>query len=253
MNDAVVSSPASRPKLGPNVGWASRMHRLWRWVVRFAATAAAVTAAIGILHMPFAAPLLRKISFASMCPVTRGSPEQIDRAHALGAAAIRKSATTQAPARPALGFELDKTTKSEVSRWAAAHRVECRAISGNENLQRCLDIPSSVVGAPHDAGPLEEATFEFDKAGVLVDVQTLRRHLAPSEAAELVSRLEERARTELGEPATLAGAPTAAHLSHGLLATFVAVHTFTDYRASITATNLAPTGTMVREEYLSLH
>jgi len=42
-----------------------------------------------------------------------------------------------------------------------------------------------------------------------------------------------------------------AKLSQGLLATYVAVHTFTDYRATVSATNLAHTGVMVREEYLS--
>jgi hypothetical protein len=210
-----------------------------------------LTGLIGVLHLPFAAPLLRKVMPGGVCPVMRGTPAQIDRAHSLGATAIRASASVSAPDRPALGFALDRSTKADLDAWAKRHDVSCKSIAGNENLQRCTNVPASAVGEPEELGALEEATFELDSSGQLVNVQTMRRHLSGVQAALAADALEHAAAAALGAPSTLAGAPTVAHLQSTLLATYVAVHVFTDYRATISATNLSPTGIMVREEYLS--
>ena len=225
--------------------------RVVRIVLRVAAGAAVLTGIVGVLHFPFAAPILRAIFPGAVCPITRGTPEQIDRAHALGAAAIRNAAVSPAAARPALGFELDKMRKSELDAWAAGHGVSCVSIAGNQNLQRCTGVSAAAVGQSSDLGSLEEVTFEFQSSGDLVNVQTLRRGLTPAQAAHTVDALERGAAAALGKPSTLGGEPTVAHLSRGLLATYVAVHAFTDYRATVSATNLAQTGIMVREEYLS--
>ena len=237
-------SSISMPVSAPRRRWA-------RIGARVAGGAVLLTGLAAVLHLPFAAPLLRAISPASVCPIMRGSPAQIDRAHALGAAAIRSSGASAAPARPALGFELDKTRKTDLDAWATRHRVTCSSIAGNETLQRCKDVPAAAVGQPGELGPLEEITFELRSTGELVNVQTMRRHLTPEHAAHAALELERSAAAALGAPSTVGGEATAAHLSHGLLSTYVAVHEFKDYRATITATNLAETGMMVREEYLS--
>ncbi len=49
----------------------------------------------------------------------------------------------------------------------------------------------------------------------------------------------------------LGGEPTSSHLGRAFLSSYVAVHGFRDYRATVSATNLASTGVMVREEYVS--
>jgi len=213
--------------------------------------ALALTGLIGLLHLPAAAPVLRAVFGSAVCPVMRGTPAQIDRAHAIGAAAIRAAAAAPAPARFALGFRLDETRRSDLDAWAAHHGITCRAITGNDNLQRCADVPAAALGVAGEVGPLEEMTLEFKSTGELVNVETLRRRLTPEEAASTAGHLEHAAAEALGAPATLGGAPTAAHLARGALSTYVAVHAFTDYRATISATNLPPTGVMVREEYLS--
>jgi hypothetical protein len=187
--------------------------------------------------------------------VVRGTPAQIDRAHAIGAAAIRGQATGLAPARLALGFELDKMRRSDLAAWAATHQLTCKAISGNENLQRCTDVPAAAVAVQAGmagVAAMEEITFEFQASGELVNIQTLRRHLGVAEAARTVGQLERAVATTLGPPSTVAGQPTVEHLSKGVLATYVAEHVFKDYRATVSATNLAATGVMVREEYLSV-
>ncbi len=226
--------------------------RLSRFLVLALGSGWLLTGLVGVLHLPFAAPLLRKISPASLCPITRGSPAQIDRAHAIGAAAIRASATTNARSRPALGFVLDKTTRADVDAWAARHGVSCENIGGNGNLRRCVDVPAVAVGEPVSSGPLEEVSFELRATGELVSVETFRRHLAPSSAAVVAAALERGVASAVGAPSTTAGEAAEAHLARGFLSSYVAEHTFTDYRATVTATNLGDSGVMVREQYLSV-
>ena len=222
-----------------------------RLAVRAAGVGVLLTGIVGVLHLPIAAPLLRTISPAFACPVRRGTPEQIDRAHALSSAALRRSATAAAPTRPALGFVLDETRRGDMQAWASRFAISCASIGGNDNLQKCTSVPAAAVGEPDDLGVLEEVCFEFQASGELVNVQTMRRHLPAGTAATTVTRLERRAASALGEPSTEGGEPTTAHLGRSFLSTYVAVHAFTDYRATVSATNLAATGVMVREEYLS--
>lgn len=226
--------------------------KIVRWGKGLALGTLLLTCFAGVLHMPFARPLLRMVSPASICPVMRGSPEQIDHARAIAAASIRSATTANAPARPALGFVLDQTQRQDVRAWAAAKKIKCSSIGGNDHLQSCGPLPASALGEPDDFGDFEEVTFEFRATGELVHVQTTRRHLTVASAAATASRLETKAAEVLGPPSASAGAATVTHLSHGVLSTYSATHTFADYRATIVATNLAPTGVMVREEYLSM-
>lgn len=210
----------------------------------FGVGAVVATLAIGLLHLPVAAPLLRAISPAAVCPLTRGTAAQIDRAHDLGAAQLRAANGTTAPARPALGFRLDAPV--DIASWAKARNVTCASVGGNATLQRCTDVPAD------DGATIDEVIFELRTTGELVNVQTMRRGLSPETAAALATRLEDRAARELGAPTKLGGEATAAHFSHGSLATFVAEHAFHDYRATISATSFGDRGTMVREQYLSV-
>lgn len=252
MNAATTQDHRFAPDETAPTAPAKARRPLWqRVVVGVAGTGAGLTMLAGVLHMPFAAPLLRKISPASVCPVMRGTPEQIDRGHALGAAAIRASATTTAPARPALGFALDQSRMSDMTAWAQKHGVKCSANAGNQNLQQCANVPAEAVGQPAETGPLEEVSFEFRSSGEVVTIQTLRRGLGAEQAATLVGKLEETLASALGPPTTVGGAPTSAHLSRGPLSSYVAEHTFKDYQASVSATNLQKTGIMVRESYIS--
>ena len=223
-----------------------------RIVLASGAAALLLTGLVGVLHMPFAAPLLRKISPASLCPITRGTPAQIDRAHAVAGAAIRASARTSAPARPALGFELDKSTRADLDAWAARHGVSCENIGGNANLRRCSDVPAAAVGEPEGLGALEEVSFELRSSGELVDVETLRRQLTPAQGAETAAQLERSVASTVGDPTHTGGVATAPHLGHGFLSSYVAEHTYSDYRATVSATNMGKNGVMVREQYLSV-
>lgn len=228
-----------------------RSRRLARVGAGVGAGALVLTGLVGVLHLPFAAPLLRMIRIGAVCPLTRGTPEQIDRAHAIGGAAIRASATASAPARPALGFTLDRSTRADLDAWATRHGLSCSSIGGNANLRRCTDVPASALGEPDSLGVIEEVAFELRSTGELVNVETLRRGLTEAQAAMVTADRERTAASTLGEPANVGGEATAAHLGHGYLSSFVAEHVFTDYRATVSATNMGKTGVMVREQYLS--
>lgn len=235
-----------------STGSSRRVGRLGRVLVGTGAAAVLLTGLVGVLHMPFASALLRKISPASLCPVTHGTSAQIDRAHGIGAAAIRASAATRAPLRPALGFTLEKTTRAEIDAWAKKHDLSCGNINGNPTLRRCSDVPAKAVGEPESDGPLEEVAFELRGTGELVSVETLRRGIDPARAADVVGGLERSAASSLGPPSKSGGEPTTAHLAHGFMASYEAEHTFQDYRATISATNMGRSGVMVREQYLSV-
>lgn len=246
-----VSLAPSIPLAGAKHGPSAVKRRLIKYGIRLAIAAVVFTVLVGVLHLPFAAGLLRMISPADVCPVLRGSPAQVDRAHAIGAAAIAASAVAAAPARPALGFELDVTRKADLDAWASRHGISCSNIAGLSTLQRCPDVPAAAVGQADDLGKFEEITFQFLSTGQLVNVQTTRRGLTAEQAAHTAGVLAQTAAAALGAPTTSAGEPAAAYLSRGMLTTFIVEHTFTDYRATVTATNLGETGMMVREQYLS--
>lgn len=238
-----AAPPASLPSLSRHAS---------PWPRRAAWGAFGVLASVGLvgaLHLPFAAPLLRAISPAGLCPVTRGTPAQIDRARAIGAAAIRAEATADAPARPALGFPLD--ARFDVAEWARTHGVQCAAIGGNANLQRCNDVPAAAIPAPSSQEPIEELDLELRATGELANVQTMRRGLAADRAATLVSSLESGLGSALGAPSKVAGVADAAHFADRPLATYVAEHAFRDFRATVSATSFGARGTMVREQYVS--
>lgn len=232
----------------------SRRPVLVRRLAYAVAAVAVFTSVVGVLHMPFAAPLLRRISPATVCPVQRGTPEQVDRAHALSAAA--KATTTPAPTRFALGFELDRTTRADIDAWGKKNGLSCSKIAANESLIRCVDVPvgafeASAAGVD-GVGAYEDVSFVFRSTGELVNVQARRRHLSADAAGKLAASLSMRAEDALGSPTTIGGEPTAAHLSRGALSTYVAEYTFSDYEATVAATNLPPHGVMVREQYISL-
>lgn len=221
--------------------------------VPIACTALALVAIGGAAHLPFAAPLVRRFLPGSICPVTRGTPAQIDRATAIAAAAIRREASpADAPERLALGFALDVTTVADVDAWAARHGITCTNIAGNATLRRCRDVPAEAVGHPASFGRLEEVTFEFRATGALVIVATTRRGLTPERAATISASIAATHRDHLGAPSKEAGEPRAEYLGRSVLATYVAEHAFANYRATVAATNLARTGVMVREQYLAL-
>jgi hypothetical protein len=210
-------------------------------LLRVAGALAAVIGAVGVLHMPFAHTLLMR---AGGCPVGRASLAEIEPAR--NAAILAARGTSPAPARPALGFELDRTTRANVVAWAERFHVSCD--NAREGLVRCKDVPASALGLPDRDGPVGELHLGFDTRGNLVDVSTMRTHLAIGRVRDIASKLD----TEVGGPDQQSGDfdPTALAAS-GAASLSSARYRYRDYFADVIAMRFATDGLVLREHFAS--
>lgn len=206
-------------------------------------TAVVLTAAMGVLHMPFARPALAWIGFG--CPIKMATPEEIEAARLTAARSVR--GVEAAAERPALGFALDAMTRAEVEAWAAGHQVSCTELQKGTVL-RCEGVPAAALGSTGAA--IDDVTFKFEpKALKLVTVTTLRNQLDAPAAATAMNTITAELRGKLGE-GRLVGTPTAQYLASGPMRTALMEYRFSNYIANVSATNLGPR-VAVREHYMS--
>jgi hypothetical protein len=214
-------------------------------VKRTAIALAVSVGAIGALHLPVARGLLARVGG---CPVATAKMTPVEMENARHIAAASERGTAQAPSRPALAFMLDVTTAAQVQAWADAHRVTCDAV--HPGLLKCTDVPAGAVGAAAPA--IDELALGFDVSGRLVNLTTMRQHLSPAAAATAASSIATSLRAELGKSTSASGEFDAAHLAQrGALSTATVGYRFADYVADVSAMNLGPSGTSVREHYMS--
>ncbi|WP_394824396.1 hypothetical protein [Pendulispora albinea] len=221
--------------------------RLRRALVRCGAITVGLVAVIGVLHMPIGRPLLAKLGVG--CPITKATPEQIDRARAIPAAGY--AGMPSAPTRPAAGFELEKTTLSDLEAWAERRGIHCERLHGNETIRACKDVDAVDLGEPTSFAPAEEVDFEFRARGTLAVVTVLRRKLEVAHATTMVAELSRRLSGELGAPAKSAGVNTPEHFAKGPLQSYQEEYAFGDYAATLSETRIGNTGLLVRAQYFS--
>jgi hypothetical protein len=220
----------------------------FRWVHRTGAAMIAMLLAAGVfggfLHTRAGHPLLAAM-FGNDCPFW-SLDEPTDGVRAASMYAQPKDEA--APARPALGFRLDVTTRDDVHAWAQFRKVTCRDDSPAQI--QCEDVDPGAVGIP-DVEFIEELTFSFRPDGRLASVATLRGRLTTDDGTRMAEDLGGRLYDQLGR-----ARPRGARLGVGaitqasLTQTRVAVR-YRDYAAEITAVNLPTSGVAVRERYSS--
>ncbi len=221
----------------------SRARRIVKIV---AATLGAATVLVGLLHAPFARPVLMRLGG---CPMAgRMTPVESENARHMGVSLVR--GTDEAPARPALGFALDATTLDDVRKWAEREGVDCD--EPRAGFVRCTDVAPAALGLPASRGRVDELALAFDTGARLVNVTTLRTHLDPAvgarEARDIAASLE----SKLGTPTETSGAIDAAHLGSPPAASIGTVaFRYRDYYADVTTMNLPSSGPSVREHYVS--
>lgn len=201
---------------------------------------------IGVLHMPFARPLAQPLLglLGMSCPV-RATPEEVEAARRVSARAARGSRPS--PSRPALGFALDRMTRSDVDQWAKANQIACSEQQKGTVL-RCTSVPAKALGQRGDA--IDDVSFAFEpKNMTLVTVTTLRNQLNPTTAAIAWNQIAGELKATLGE-GRLVGTPSAQYLAAGHLRTALVEYRFSDYIANVSATNLGER-VAVREHYMS--
>jgi hypothetical protein len=216
--------------------------RLKKALAITATSLAASIAAIGVLHMPFARGLLMSVGG---CPVGHAKLAEIEPARRAAIAGER--GLDPAPARPALGFALDRTTVAETQAWAKGAHVACEDV--REGLLRCKHVPAAAVGLPESDGPVSELYLGFDTRGRLVDVSTMRMHLT---GTGVVRDVEGKLVSEVGAPHQTSGSFDEAHLSlEGAQSLASLRYRYKDYFAEVIAMRFASDGLVLREHYMS--
>jgi hypothetical protein len=194
--------------------------RRWRSVL---VCLAVIVAAAGVLHTPWGRPLLRRLGG---CPVPAATPAQVEAAQARAFRSLR--GVSPAPARPALGFTLERTTPEEVRRWAAQAGARCQERRGGA-LLICT------------GGAYDEVAFGFRlRDRRLVNLSTLRTGLASGDAAARMRELGAGLQRALGAPAASAVGPPA-----------VLSWRYSDYLAEVIEMPIEGRGHALREHYLS--
>lgn len=191
--------------------------------------------AIGVLHTPYGRPLMRR--WGMRCPARDVSPAAAEALRLRGAHALRGD--RPAPARPALGLDLDRADLDGARGWAAARRGSCTT----------RERPSSSLICRNVAG-YDEVTFGFAPDGRLISAATFRQGLPAAAAARLFRQIQDGLAARLGGAGDLAGDPAADALGAGALRVARLQHRFSDYLATVTAMNL-PGGIALREQYQS--
>jgi hypothetical protein len=219
-----------------------------RWIrvsVYVASTLAALTVAIGLLHMPFGRPLLARLGVG--CPV-QASPEDVERARL--DSAHRTRGTEASPAQPALGFVLDKMTIADAEAWADRQHVSCDEIRSGSMLS-CKNVPETALSG-RIGGPIDDLELAFSPTSKrLVNISTTQFGLDGTAAATQMSAVVKSLKEQLGKPQREVGKRSANYLASAPLRTALVRYRFTDYQADVSATNFPGRGMMLSEHYMS--
>jgi hypothetical protein len=201
-------------------------------------------AAVGALHAPGARRMMASLGIH--CPVDTASAEQVAQVRRRGLRRVRGD--RPAPARPALGMQLGRSTARDVQAWQRREGVQCDAIKRGFDYLRCRGVPAAALG---ETGPaISEAWFSFDASGRLVGVDAYRRGMDDRGTAIAWQEARARLETELGAPSRSLGDASPAALRASALQTARIEYRYSDYLATVTAANLPYAGLAVREQYI---
>lgn len=225
---------------------------------RFAkiATVASVTfvAVVGLAHMPVAQPLLRRataVVTGGGCPLGYDKTLTVEQKEASRRqfSATHRGAVV-ARERPALGFVLDKSTKTEVLAWASTHHVACTAPQVGADLE-CKNVPSELLPAAYRGAELSSLWLNFGADDKLVAASAIRRADSAQVIAAAFHAVTSTLDTDTGAVAEVKGDSSAQALAAGSLRQTRAEHRLSNYYASTSATNMGD-HFVLSEEYRSL-
>ncbi len=238
---------------------------LWRAVMGLVGASVLFVALMAFAHTERGRPLLTmmfgagppeqaKRESGGACPMgfssTQSTPEEKEVARKRGAEKLRGQ--NPSSARPALGFELAKTTRADVEAWAAKHSIACKKPKVGADLD-CSNVPPEAL--PEGQLDLTAAAvwFRFDPQDRVVGVETVRYTTDLQQGSSNFAGLLQGLTAKLGPPSNTFGEPTAEYLSRGLLSQARASFAFTDYRADASATQINQGKYMISEKYKSLN
>ncbi len=202
-----------------------------RTLTKLAAFSVVAIGLIGVMHMPFARNLLQSVGgcpFPTTDRVLTAVEAEALRQNTLAPA---KSLAT-APARPALGFVLEETSRAEVSAWAASHQLTCKDDRHGAGVT-CSNVPAAALPTPGQTDVRGSLLFGFAADNKLVSVHYMSRDASRE---RVISRTDEASRSlaSLSAPLTQSGNP---RLDRALSQDRRSL-AFRDYRAELSATNM---------------
>jgi hypothetical protein len=205
------------------------------------------TAAVGALHAPFARPFLMRLGGCPLAGASRMTSVEMEHARRIAA---EDRGTEAAPARPAVGFALDETTRTDVREWQSRTHADCE--EPHQGLVVCKDVAPSALGLETAAGTIDKLALGFDTQSRLVSESTLREGLAPEKASRAARAIVSSLREQLGPAARHAGDFEAHALARpGAAGISTVEYRFRDYMADVSTSNLGTTGPLLREHYMS--
>ena len=212
-----------------------------KWTIGLGYLLAAAILLIGVLHLPMARPLL---ALAGACPVGRASASDIEDARRIALRSLRGEG--KAPARPALGFDLEQTTLDDVQVWARARAIGCD-LSRESTLLVCRSVPAAALHATTQE-TIDEAAFVFRlRDRRLITVATLTSGAAANAAADSFAANAASLAASLGAAETRR-VPRPGWDGAGPI--FVR-YRYADYIADVSAMRLPGRGIVMREQYMS--
>ena len=235
---------------------------LLRAALALALVALLGTGVIGFAHTAPGRPLLALIGpalgMAKAAPGPQGCPFGFDRAASpaerdarrLRFAALHRGEAV-ARARPALGFTLGQTTRTEVLAWAKSHRLLCTTPRSGDGLE-CQQVPLAFLPTPGESGALLQGLWlGFGEGERLESVVALRKEPRPEPVSAAFAALARSLAEQAGPPSLQQGDGSAQGLAAGLLAQSSAEYRFRDYYALARVTNLGD-GYLLTSEYRAL-
>jgi hypothetical protein len=222
-------------------------------IARRAALAAAMLLGVtGLLHAPFARPLLARINGkAGVCPVLVGaSPQALEEHRAAAVKPLGEKTATRAPTRAALAFTLSTTTRADVAAWTAAQHLGCKDEIAGTAL-RCTDVDPKALD--DGAVPIDDLFFVFEPSGKLVALDVMHRGASAEDASKLLDDAATRLVRVLGAPPTsTSGDRTSTYLTSAPMVQSGLEYRFRDLAVDVSATNFGDRGVIVREQYRSI-
>ncbi len=212
------------------------------------------TVVVGFAHTR-AGRLLAFVAFGKAkggaCPLgydVAQTPEQKESARRAFAASHGGEA--RAAARPALGFELDRTTRADARAWASAHGITCKEARTGPDLD-CAAVPDDALAAAFRGAPVVSVWLTFGARDTLTTVVVVRRSPDAAAISATFAAITAAVSSQAGPARMTDGDPSVERLSAGLLRQASAEYRFRDYYALARATNMG-NGFALTEEYRSL-
>jgi hypothetical protein len=250
----------------------SRVNRLRivkNGLVAVASLGVVFTAVMGFAHTEAGHPLLGLMGGAlgmgagdrtaaspgAKCPLgfgNKGTPEEKEAARRQFASLHAGDGLAQA--RPALGFQLDRTTRSDVTEWATAHHVTCSTPKSGSDLD-CAKVPAdALVGSPPGSPEpgFQSIWFTFGAGDKLIAAVGIRQDARVEQMSSAFLAVTGDVSREAGPPARTQGDASPASLASGSLYQASAEYRFRNYFAVARVTNMGIKGYVLTEEYRSL-